>query len=218
MELKIQDIYQDIYKDSIKPSQNIPNTSNTSNTQIPNIPTQIKQNVTLQKQKIENNKKITSYDNILSSLNMQVVDGKLQIVRTDTKNTNDAKNTKDNAKKVSFQNHTQNPVVQKHTPQQLRQQQLQLQQERIQNYQNRNQNQNQNQNQNNARNLASPWQQEMNINENLAHEEIPIFDEDPNYFPMTKQEIKRMLAIQYLKNMQEKRKIEMLKPKKMNFL
>ena len=218
MELKIQDIYKDSI---IKSPQNIPNiipnTPNTSNTQnIPNIPIQVKQNVALQKQKIENNKIITSYDNILSSLNMQVVDGKLQIVRTvDTKNTNGANtnHVKDsNAKKVSFQNHTQNPVVQKHTPQQLRQHQLQLQQQRIQTYQN----------QNNVRNLASPWQKEINMNENtnenLAREEIPIFDEDPNYFPMTKQEIKRMLAIQYLKNMQEKRKLEMLKPKKMNFL
>lgn len=215
MELKIQDIYKDsIIKSPHTP--NIPNTPNTPNTSniIPNIPTQVKQNVALQKQKIENNKIITSYDNILSSLNMQVVDGKLQIVRTvDTKNTNNINNNtnhaKDtNAKKVSFQNHTQNPVVQKHTPQQLRQHQLQLQQQRIQTYQN----------QNNVRNLASPWQQEINMNENLAREEIPIFDEDPNYFPMTKQEIKRMLAIQYLKNMQEKRKLEMLKPKKMNFL
>jgi hypothetical protein len=57
-----------------------------------------------QQQQLENNKKQITYDNILSSLNMKVVNGKLQIVRNDGEEPQAQQPQK---KQVAFQNQTQ---------------------------------------------------------------------------------------------------------------
>ena len=223
MDFHIQNIYEE--KESIK--QDIP----LQNQQTILLSTRIlqqqqlqeqqkeKQKEQLQKQTDENNKKIMSYDKILSSLNMQVVDGRLQIARKIDESSQ--KNSVKNEKKVSFQNqnYTQNALVQKHTPQQLRQQQLLLQQQRIQSYRANLQQQGQPQQTGQfQQRQPQQTQQEINIEEDYNEEEIPVFEENPNIVSITRQQlIKRALAIQHLKNFQEKKKIEKLKPRRMSF-
>ena len=188
MDFHIQNIYEEKNKIVEKNHQNQPFLSP------PNKEQPMKQQV--QKQATENNKKIMTYDKILSSLNMQLVDGKLHIARKIEQP------LKQSVKQVSFQNsptlqNTTKPIVQKYTQQQMRTQEIHAQQQRMQMYHS---------------------QKQMNIEENVYEEEIPVFEEDPNYIPITKQEIKRRIALQYLKKLQEQRKIEFLKPKKMSFL
>lgn len=173
----------------------------------------------LQKQTDENNKKIVTYDKILSSLNMQIVNGKLQIVREN-------ENEKPIDKKVSFQNQqethrsTQNPIIKKQTQQQMRHQELLNQQQRIQT-----QRQGLKQQLLNQQQIRQQLQQQVQqkhtqqqMQQEEENEEVLLYDQDPSYSPITKQDVKRMIAMQYLRKLQEKRKIELLKPKKMNFV
>ena len=230
MDFHIQNIYEE--KESIKP---VPTFVQPENRQ--SIPSSVQQKQQkIEKQSQENNKKITNYDKILSSLNMQVVDGKLQIVRKV-----DESLLEQNKKKVSFQNqsHTQNPIIQKHTPQQLNQQILQQQRiqansqkltpqqqqqmlrqrQMLQQHQLFQQQQQQQQLQQQQQQQQQPQQQQQQQQDEYPDkEEIPVFEENPNIATITrKQLINRALALQYLKNLQEKKKIERLKPRGMGF-
>ena len=75
----------------------------------------------IQQQKIENNKKQITYDNILSSLNMKVVNGKLQIVR------NDGEEPVKQKKTVAFNPQSQLHSIPNRQQQQMQQQQMQQQ-------------------------------------------------------------------------------------------
>ena len=77
----------------------------------------------IQQQKIENDKKQITYDNILSSLNMKVVNGKLQIVR------NDGEEPVKQKKTVAFNPQTQiQSIPNRQQQQQMQHQQMQHQQ------------------------------------------------------------------------------------------
>ena len=142
----------------------------------------------IQQQKNENNKKLITYDNILSSLNMKVVNGKLQIVR------NDGEEPVKQKKTVAFNPQTQIQSIPNRQQQQQMQQMQQQQMQQMQQYQ---------------------MQQQMGpqiIYDENGGEPQAI------YIPMTKEEYKRRLAIQQLRKIQARMQMEKIKPRKMKFV
>ena len=174
MELNIQDIYED-------ESEVVQNNSVAQQPSFfPQQQHLLRQQQRIQQQQLANNKKQITYDNILSSLNMKVVNGKLQIVR------NDGGEEPQQKKQVAF--HPQTQTMQ-YPP-------------------NQSQNQYPNQSQNQSQNGMGP--QIIYDEEGLQPQAI--------YIPMTKEEYKRKMAIQYLRRVQERQMLERVKPRKMKFV
>jgi hypothetical protein len=157
----------------------------------------------IQQQKIENDKKQITYDNILSSLNMKVVNGKLQIVR------NDGEEPVKQKKTVAFNPQTQiQSIPNRQQQQQMQQmQQQQMQQQQMQQQQ-----------------MQQQQMQQMQQMQNLSQMGPQIiYDENGGepqaiYIPMTKEEYKRRLAIQQLRKIQARMQMEKIKPRKMKFV
>jgi hypothetical protein len=166
----------------------------------------------IQQQKIENNKKLITYDNILSSLNMKVVNGKLQIVR------NDGEEPVKQKKTVAFNPQTQIQSIPN------RQQQQQMQHHQIQQMQQMQQQQMQQMQQMQQQQMQQMQQQQMQQYQ-MQQQMGPqiIYDENGGepqaiYIPMTKEEYKRRLAIQQLRKIQARMQMEKIKPRKMKFV
>ncbi len=150
----------------------------------------------IQQQKIENDKKQITYDNILSSLNMKVVNGKLQIVR------NDGEEPVKQKKTVAFNPQTQIQSIPN------RQQQQQMQHHQMQQHQ--------------MQQIQQMQQMQQMQNPSQMGPQI-IYDENGGepqaiYIPMTKEEYKRRLAIQQLRRIQARIQMEKIKPRKMKFV
>ena len=150
----------------------------------------------IQQQKIENDKKQITYDNILSSLNMKVVNGKLQIVR------NDGEEPVKQKKTVAFNPQTQIQSIPN------RQQQQQMQHHQMQQHQ--------------MQQIQQMQQMQQMQNPSQMGPQI-IYDENGGepqaiYIPMTKEEYKRRLAIQQLRKIQARIQMEKIKPRKMKFV
>ena len=118
-------------------------------------------------------RKIT-YDDILSSLNMQVVNGKLQIVRNVA-----AENIKTNQEE----------------PYQRQQQQQQQQQQPYQRQQQQQQQQ--------------PYQRQQ--------QQQPYQRQQEDSIPLTKEQYKRMVAINYMRRLQQQRHIQQVKSTKLRY-
>jgi len=166
----------------------------------------------IQQQKIENDKKLITYDNILSSLNMKVVNGKLQIVR------NDGEEPVKQKKTVAFNPQTQIQSIPN------RQQQQQMQHHQIQQMQQMQQQQMQQMQQMQQQQMQQMQQQQMQQYQ-MQQQMGPqiIYDENGGepqaiYIPMTKEEYKRRLAIQQLRKIQARMQMEKIKPRKMKFV
>jgi hypothetical protein len=153
----------------------------------------------IQQQKNENNKKLITYDNILSSLNMKVVNGKLQIVR------NDGEEPVKQKKTVAFNPQTQIQSIPN------RQQQQQMQQQQMQQMQQMQQQQMQQMQQMQQYQMQQQMGPQMIYDENGGEPQAI-------YIPMTKEEYKRRLAIQQLRKIQARMQMEKIKPRKMKFV
>ena len=184
MELNIQDIYED--------ESEVDQNNSVAQPQTPSFfPQQqhlLRQRQLQQQQQLANNKKQITYDNILSSLNMKVVNGKLQIVRSDGEEPQVQQGQK---KQVAFHPQTQTQTV--HYP---------------------------NQGQKNG--MGQNGMGQNGMGQNGMGPQI-IYDEEglqPQaiYIPMTKEEYKRKIAIQYLRRVQERQMLERVKPRKMKFV
>ena len=178
MELNIQDIYDDEIVEVVQNNSVAP-TQQQQQKQQPYFPQQqhlLRQQQLQQQQQLANNKKQITYDNILSSLNMKVVNGKLQIVRSDGDGEGEEEpqlQRQVQKKQVAFNPKTQTQTVQ---------------------YPNQN--------------GMAP--QIIYDEEGLQPQAI--------YIPMTKEEYKRKMAIQYLRRIQEIKHLERVKPRKMKFV
>ena len=157
----------------------------------------------IQQQKIENDKKQITYDNILSSLNMKVVNGKLQIVR------NDGEEPVKQKKTVAFNPQTQiQSIPNRQQQQQMQHQQMQQQMQQMQQMQ------------------QQQMQPQQMQHQQMQHQQMGpqiIYDENGGepqaiYIPMTKEEYKRRLAIQRLRKIQARMQMEKIKPRKMKFV
>jgi hypothetical protein len=141
------------------------------------------------------NKKQVTYDDILSSLNMTVVDGKLQIVRNNVLEKGKANiNEKPNASNVNSKinskaNINYNQIHQK--------------------FQEHSQPRNQNSSTNVSRiqSLQTPYERQQQ--QYQLEQEVPE--------PLTREQYKKMVLIQYLNNEAQKRRINEMKSKKMMF-
>ena len=139
-------------------------------------------------------KKQVTYDDILSSLNMTVVDGKLQIVRNNVLEKGKANiNAKVNASNVnskinSTANINYNQIHQKFQQQPQRQQTQSNNVSRIQS-------------------LQTPYDRQQQ--QYQLEQEVPE--------PLTREQYKKMVMIQYLNNEAQKRRINEMKSKKMMF-
>ena len=175
MELNIQDIYDN--ESEVVQNNFVAPTPQQQQKQQPYFPQQqhlLRQQQLQQQQQLANNKKQITYDNILSSLNMKVVNGKLQIVRSDGEEGEEPQLQRQVQKKqVAFNPKTQTQTVQ---------------------YPNQN--------------GMAP--QIIYDEEGLQPQAI--------YIPMTKEEYKRKMAIQYLRRIQEIKHLERVKPRKMKFV
>ena len=157
----------------------------------------------IQQQKNENNKKLITYDNILSSLNMKVVNGKLQIVR------NDGEEPVKQKKTVAFNPQTQ---IQSIPNRQQQQQMQQMQQQQMQQQQMQQQQMQQQQMQ-----QMQQYQMQQQMGPQIIYDENG-GEPQAIYIPMTKEEYKRRLAIQQLRKIQARIQMEKIKPRKMKFV
>jgi hypothetical protein len=142
-------------------------------------------------------KKQVTYDDILSSLNMTVVDGKLQIVRNNVLEKGKANIVSVNASNVnskinSTANINYNQIHQKF------QQQQQHQPQRQQTHSN---------NVSRIQSLQTPYERQQQ--QYQLEQEVPE--------PLTREQYKQMVMIQYLNNEAQKRRINEMKSKKMMF-
>jgi len=165
----------------------------------------------IQQQKNENNKKLITYDNILSSLNMKVVNGKLQIVR------NDGEEPVKQKKTVAFNPQTQIQSI----PNRQQQQQMQQMQQQQMQQQQMQQQQMQQQQMQQMQQMQQYQMQQYQMQQQMGPQII--YDENGGepqaiYIPMTKEEYKRRLAIQQLRKIQARMQMEKIKPRKMKFV
>jgi hypothetical protein len=167
----------------------------------------------IQQQKNENNKKLITYDNILSSLNMKVVNGKLQIVR------NDGEEPVKQKKTVAFNPQTQiQSIPNRQQQQQMQQmQQQQMQQQQMQQQQMQQQQMQQQQMQQQQMQQMQQYQMQQQMGPQIIYDENG-GEPQAIYIPMTKEEYKRRLAIQQLRKIQARIQMEKIKPRKMKFV
>ena len=146
---------------------------------------------------LQSKKKQVTYDDILSSLNMTVVDGKLQIVRNNVLEKGKANIVSVNASNVNSKinskaNINYNQIHQKFQQQQQHQPQRQ---------------QTQSTNVSRIQSLQTPYERQQQ--QYQLEQEVPE--------PLTREQYKKMVLIQYLNNEAQKRRINEMKSKKMMF-
>ena len=143
-------------------------------------------------------KKQVTYDDILSSLNMTVVDGKLQIVRNNVLEKGKANvvesniNAKVNASNVNSKINSKANINYNQIHQKFQQQQ---------------QPQRQQTHSNNVSRIQTPYERQQQ--QYQLEQEVPE--------PLTREQYKQMVMIQYLNNEAQKRRINEMKSKKMMF-
>ena len=139
-------------------------------------------------------KKQVTYDDILSSLNMTVVDGKLQIVRNNVLEKGKANiNEKSSASNVNSKINSKANINYNQIHQKFQQQQQQ---------QPRNQTPS-----TNVSRIQTPYERQQQ--QYQLEQEVPE--------PLTREQYKKMVLIQYLNNEAQKRRINEMKSKKMMF-
>ena len=144
-------------------------------------------------------KKQVTYDDILSSLNMTVVDGKLQIVRNNVLEKGKANiNEKSPASNVNTKINSKANINYNQIHQKFQQQQQQQQQPR---------NQTSSTNVSRIQSLQTPYERQQQ--QYQLEQEVPE--------PLTREQYKKMVLIQYLNNEAQKRRINEMKSKKMMF-
>ena len=148
-------------------------------------------------------KKQVTYDDILSSLNMTVVDGKLQIVRNNVLEKGKANvvesniNAKVNASNVNSKINSKANINYNQIHQKFQQQQQQQPQRQ----------QTQSNNVSRIQSLQTPYERQQQ--QYQLEQEVPE--------PLTREQYKKMVMIQYLNNEAQKRRINEMKSKKMMF-
>ena len=144
-------------------------------------------------------KKQVTYDDILSSLNMTVVDGKLQIVRNNVLEKGKANiNEKSPVSNVNSKINSKANINYNQIHQKFQQQQQQHSQPR---------NQTSSTNVSRIQSLQTPYERQQQ--QYQLEQEVPE--------PLTREQYKKMVLIQYLNNEAQKRRINEMKSKKMMF-
>jgi hypothetical protein len=140
-------------------------------------------------------KKQVTYDDILSSLNMTVVDGKLQIVRNNVLEKGKANiNEKSTASNVNSKINSKANINYNQIHQKFQQQQQPR-------------NQTSSTNVSRIQSLQTPYERQQQ--QYQLEQEVPE--------PLTREQYKKMVLIQYLNNEAQKRRINEMKSKKMMF-
>ena len=144
-------------------------------------------------------KKQVTYDDILSSLNMTVVDGKLQIVRNSVLEKGKVNiNEKSSVSNVNSKINSKANINYNQIHQKFQQQQQQQQQPR---------NQTSSTTVSRIQSLQTPYERQQQ--QYQLEQEVPE--------PLTREQYKKMVLIQYLNNEAQKRRINEMKSKKMMF-
>ena len=148
-------------------------------------------------------RKKISYDDLLSNMGIQLIDGKLELYNKNLigQNNYSAKNTFKNADDYYYKmNRTnQNNIIQRQPFQQQRNQQQPFQQQPFQQQPNQQQ-----------RNQQQPNQQQPN-------QQQPFQQQRNQQQPKTKEQYKQYLRFQYLKQQKERERINQIKSKKIQF-